>query len=559
MNGKVSKWLEFQQNLVDAGGHQPDTCPYARHVPSLSAETGPCTTVSLNMVHSTHKTSGQYVYDTSTNGEKESEMANRFDITDDEQFADILAQGENERTEFKRGAEGPQHDTYETICSFANHGGGLIILGIADDGNVVGLDADNRRLKQFQQNIANVLQNTQTFNIAPNAVCQIKEYQGEMLLCIFVENSPEVIQYKGKTYDRVFDSDVKITSTTQLAAICARKTSAYSEATLYPALTLDDFNPRLIDNARRLVVTKNANHPWKNMSDEELLRHSRLWKKNYQTGESGYVLAAALLFGFDEVIASICPTYSIDAVVRILNQDRYDDRLTTHTNLLDAYDELYAFLCRYLPDPFYRENQQRVSSRQIVARELIANIIMHQEYNSPMPAQIEIGTNAIATRNASVYEFEGYLELGDFTPIPKNPMISNVFREIGYADQLGSGIRKLNKIYTVFSDNPPEFHDGPIFTSTFHINAALLTTPSSISAVPDDSDTLAQSGKQVDDVIIRLLAETGMVTAQVVADTAKVTPRTARRHIAPLVSSGQLVRERRPNGTVLYRVNKKAN
>ena len=49
--------------------------------------------------------------------------------------------------------------------------------------------------------------------------------------------------------------------------------------------------------------------------------------KDYLTGQEGLTLASGLLFGKDETIGSLCPTYKTDAVVRLRDEDRYDDRL----------------------------------------------------------------------------------------------------------------------------------------------------------------------------------------------------------------------------------------
>ncbi len=42
-------------------------------------------------------------------------------------------------------------------------------------------------------------------------------------------------------------------------------------------------------------------------------------------------------------------------------------------------------------------------------------------------------------------------------------MIARFFREIGRADELGSGVRNLFKYYHAFSDTPPELIEGDIF------------------------------------------------------------------------------------------------
>ena len=45
----------------------------------------------------------------------------------------------------------------------------------------------------------------------------------------------------------------------------------------------------------------------------------------------------------------------------------------------------------------------------------------------------------------------GALDLQKFEPFPKNPAISKVFREIGLADELGSGMRNTYKYTQLYS------------------------------------------------------------------------------------------------------------
>ena len=46
-----------------------------------------------------------------------------------------ISNGENEATEFKRGL-GDLSVVGRTICAFANSGGGLLVLGVEDDGTI---------------------------------------------------------------------------------------------------------------------------------------------------------------------------------------------------------------------------------------------------------------------------------------------------------------------------------------------------------------------------------------------------------------------------------------
>ena len=235
------------------------------------------------------------------------------------------------------------------------------------------------------------------------------------------------------------------------------------------------FRSELIARMRQLAVAQRAGHPWGTMSDEELFRSAKLYDRDYTTGEEGFNLAAVLLLGKDEVISSVCPAYITDAVVRRDNIDRYDDRLMVRTNLLDSYEQLREFTERNLPDRFVLKGDKRVSPRTMIARELVANSLMHREYSSPVVARVTIDNESIRTVNASRSFFEGRMKLGEFTPMPKNPIIANVFVQTGIAEQLGSGLRNLIRASRQYTEREPEFRDGDIFEATIPIVPALKT------------------------------------------------------------------------------------
>lgn len=66
----------------------------------------------------------------------------------------ILARGEDSCHQFKRDETNADSIAAE-LAAFANSGGGLLLLGVADDGSVTGLDAANvRRLNQLISNAA---------------------------------------------------------------------------------------------------------------------------------------------------------------------------------------------------------------------------------------------------------------------------------------------------------------------------------------------------------------------------------------------------------------------
>ena len=52
----------------------------------------------------------------------------------------------------------------------------------------------------------------------------------------------------------------------------------------------------------------------------------------------------------------------------------------------------------------------------------------------------------------------------NFQPNPKNPIIAAFFRNIGLADELGSGVRRLYRYVPRYSGKPPIMIDGDVFS-----------------------------------------------------------------------------------------------
>ena len=67
------------------------------------------------------------------------------------------------------------------------------------------------------------------------------------------------------------------------------------------------------------------------------------------------------------------------------------------------------------------------------------------------------------TENSSRPHGFGRLDAETFTPFPKNPVIAKFFRQIGRADELGSGIRKMMKYSWAYGGSDPELCEGDVF------------------------------------------------------------------------------------------------
>ena len=376
----------------------------------------------------------------------------------------ILSKGEGIRIEYKKSRTALPRNVFESVCAMLNRNGGHIILGADDYGTITGVDTNH--LEQIKTNLVNLSNNPEKLNPPYILFPQSYIIDGEHVIHIQIPSSSQVHKSANVIYDRSNDGDFRVAEPHQIAELYNSKRTHYTEGTIYEKVVFDDFKPELFPLIRNLIKSNKANHPWLALTDEQLLQKAGLWKKDYTSGKEGYTLAAILLFGKDNLIQHILPHYKIDALVRIQNTDRYDDRLYIQTNLIDAYKLLTEFAEKHLPDKFYTEGNQRKSLRAIIFREIIANILVHREYTNAHPATFIIYNDRVETENANNPQGKGLLDIATFSAYPKNPLLAKFFIELGWVDQLGSGVLNVNKFikeYAGNESNTPQFVEDTIF------------------------------------------------------------------------------------------------
>ena len=59
-----------------------------------------------------------------------------------EVFIKLSKEGEGTKMEYKTCTEKISESLYETVCSFLNHSGGKILVGVKDNGKIVGVNPD---------------------------------------------------------------------------------------------------------------------------------------------------------------------------------------------------------------------------------------------------------------------------------------------------------------------------------------------------------------------------------------------------------------------------------
>lgn len=381
----------------------------------------------------------------------------------------LIQDGEKIDVEFKESKDTITKDVFDTVCSFNNRNGGHILLGVNDKREIVGVNKDrvDKVIKEFTTSINNPQKIYPPLYLLP----EVFEIDNKKIIHIRVPEGYRVCRHNGRIWDRSYEGDVNVTDNSELVyKLYARKQGSYFVNKVYPNLDISFLDSSVIAKAKKMAISRNQNHVWKEMSDEELLRSANLILTDPETKQEGITLAAILLFGKDNSIMSVLPQHKTDAIFRVVNKDRYDDRDVVITNLIDSYERLIAFGQKHLNDLFVLDGIVNVNARDRILREIVSNTLAHRDYSSGYPAKMIIDDEKITVENSNLAHGFGALDLRKFEPFPKNPTISKVFREIGLADELGSGMRNTYKYTQLYSGRKPLFEEGDIFRTIIPLN-----------------------------------------------------------------------------------------
>ena len=452
----------------------------------------------------------------------------------------LREQGEGTTIEFKRGGQGARNDTFESYCAFLNREGGDILLGVEDDGTVVGLPPN--AVKDMVKNLISTMNDANLLNPPFCVLPEILDYEDKKVIHMNVPKSTDVHRFRGICYDRIDESDIKVTSSDQIAQMYIRKRNIYTEQTLYPDVKIDDLRSDLIPRVKMMACAFRPDHPWKELSDIDLLRSAKL--NVYDTARNAYCFnaAAILLLGKDEIIARYFPAYKTDALLQRVNEDRYDDRLTIATNLIESYDQLIAFGQKWLPDKFYLENGATVSLRDKILRETIGNLLIHREYTSSRPGRLIIRKDEMFADNANKVLQPGHITLRNLCPRAKNPVIADFFQAIGRADELGSGVRNLYKYVKLYSGAEPIFDEEDVFTLSIPLDNDY--NPEGNGMVKNGMTVAQGNGHQIRQAIIDAIRRNSQVSAKTIAEQLDgITQAQVRLQLNKMKEEGVLHRE----------------
>ena len=106
----------------------------------------------------------------------------------------------------------------------------------------------------------------------------------------------------------------------------------------------------------------------------------------------------------------------------------------------------------------------------VALREAIHNALMHQDYRIHRPTQVRRFADRLEIENPGT-SLRDPDRLGEPGSELRNPRIAQMFYEIGWAEQKGTGIRAMQQAMAELGLTPPAFESDPqdrAFRVTFY-------------------------------------------------------------------------------------------
>lgn len=340
---------------------------------------------------------------------------------------------ENITTEFKREYT---DDIKKTIIAFANTQGGELLIGIVDDGTVVGVsDTDETQLR-----VINAVRDSVKPDVTGFMSYEVREVEGKRIIAVSVQKgtaSPYYLASKGIRPEGVYvRQGASTVPATESAILKMIKETGGDEYETTRSLTQE-----LTFASAEKVFTESG------------IKFEKEQKRTLGLiGEDGAYTNLGLL------LADQCPHTSKLAVFEGATKTVFKDRDEFTGSILRQLEDIYAYIDRFNRTRAEFPGLRRVDTRDYppeAVREALLNAVVHRDYSYSGPALISIFDDRIE-----------FLTLGGLpkgiaksdvmmgVSVPRNNRLANIFYRLHLIEAFGTGMLKIKECYRNRREQP---------------------------------------------------------------------------------------------------------
>ena len=337
-------------------------------------------------------------------------------------LSNITTLGEGFTTEFKRSM--PSNLGRE-ICAFANATGGVILIGVTDNGEIVGI-ANHNRLKSQVQSIAR--------SADPPIAVEMDSVNG--VLCVTIpEQHGKPYSFGGKYYIREGASSQQM-SRDEIREFFFKEGLIRFDKTPCHNFKIDrDLTP---EAWARFAARA---HIPEEMDPIVALENLHLLEGGTMTHAGAWLLA--------EDITRYTLTAGVTcAVLRGITNTHIIDLKNFTGDICSIYDDCIAYMQAKLNTaliPHAHGRDERLELPEDALREAMVNAIAHRDYRSTAKVQVHIVYDRLEIVTPGGLPAGMREEALGIRSVPRNPLLFGMFHRMGMVEQIGSGIRRIRQ------------------------------------------------------------------------------------------------------------------
>jgi len=355
-----------------------------------------------------------------------------------DQIRSLAADGEGMRREFKRDVN--DNKLVETVVCLANGDGGTLVLGVEDDGTIVGARPRHGR-RTDPARVAAIVANCTSPSVA--VAVAVVDVDGLDVVAIEVPKGTGLVSTTGGLYLRRAmtvhgkPECVAMQPHEAMARVADLGARDLSTNPLADAL-IGDLDGTELQRFRSLAAA-GGDQVLSDLSDEDLLR-----ALGFHAVDGRLTLGAVLLFGRPATIRRFAPTH--ETAFQVIDDLEVRVNKISHRPLIASMLDLVAAVQPYNAEEEIQDGLFRLglpAYAEVALRELVANALVHRSYaaNGQVRVVIEDGTLSVSSQGGFP---EGISTANLLTapPRPRNPLIAEAFKRAGLVERTGRGINR---------------------------------------------------------------------------------------------------------------------
>ena len=457
---------------------------------------------------------------------------------DADDIRQLVSQGEGNTIEFKESLPVPA-DLAREMVALANTDGGWLLIGVTDQGGIRGVTFGDREARR----VLNVARN----NCVPHLQPQIEtvELEGRTVAVIRVERGRQKpYQANGRIYIRIGASTRVATQVELLSMLQESGLLSFDQLPVLNA-TLDDLD---LDKARAYLSRQTDPVRLATNGDViELLTHLKAIVR-YE-GRRIPSIGGLLLFGKDPQRELM---HSELRAARFQGRDvigPITDKQDCRGTLPEIIDQATEFVRRNRRIVPHMEGIRRIDVEEYplsAVREAIANAVAHRDYAlTGSSIRLFLFDDRLEIISPGRLVFPVTLESLGHVRETRNRLIVRVLRDLGYIEDLGTGIRRIRAAMAGSGLRPPVFaEEHHQFIITLYGAAA----EGSVSVpLTDEAARWGLNERQAR--ALEYLKAYGQITRSEYCALTGVQKSTAHQDLQNMVSKGIIVRRGKGRGT----------